>query len=1432
MSLAELQRVLQAQADAGQRVTVSEATLAQAGLRPRPGLDALLRGQLQLAADLTVGYAGQVPPPDGETLALSGPAALLGVAAATVDVAFRVTDDIADVRVAVELPDGWTLDAAFSGLGKKPFSQLDLTAIRYLVTTRTGDSYFWNGRARPLRPGAQLLSLLRLDSPLALVTGLLTGGTPADTVELTGLIDPAGGTEETPELALSAPIARGLDVPFFSLSAPRIEIGSATADDDDGGGTVAWLAFATTLSFDGQPLCDFKALISAAARQVAFSLWPLDPAAPPRLSRADTFRLLGVDYGGAVPDLLASVFETVTVTGLSATFSVGPVRLLSVGARLGASGPWGYGQFQVTQTTLELLAVPASTAPASWIPTVQAPAETVFGVSFTARARLFAAVFQGDFDLDVGYDTASGDLAVAAGFTGEMPLSAVVEGLSDGRVRLPEELEIWFGDFGAALHRPSDGQSAYTLWGAVGAAVTLPFLGVHLDGDLEALVESAEERYELVGGLLIGDSAFSVIVNLAGDEKTVAGSWTALGSEYLGIATLADAIGTPAPPISPDLDLNLKSAALGYNFSSRILALRAESAAWGRAVLVALRSDDWVFFAGLDIDRRIALSDLPVIGEKLSGIVSLSVERIRALVSSPLDAGAAALINGELARLGAEYPQAPDAGLSGAALTMVFDVAGERVAVTLATPPDPGRANEVLPRPGTALARRDAAPPSPADGTIWISVQKSFGPVSFEKVGLRYRDGELQFLMNASLAAGGLVIEALGLGAGSPLSSFEPRFTIDGLAVSYAGGPVTLSGALNGTLDPVDFTGELVLGAGQLQVGAIGGYCEVAGHPSLFAFAVLDYPIGGPAFFFITGLAAGFGFNRRLAIPPVEEVASFPFVAWARGEGNPPPMARKGIGETVRKVLGELSAAGTVAPSVGDNWLAAGVRFTSFKLVSSFALLTVAFGTRVEIALLGISSVQLPPAPARPVALAELQLKAAFIPDEGVLSVSGQLTPRSYLLSPDCHLTGGFALVTWLTGDHEGEFVLTLGGYSPRFTRPDHYPAVPRLALTWRVTSELTISGNLYFALTSAAVMAGGGLSAVWQSGAIRAWFEVEAHFLLVFEPFHYYIEARISLGVSVTINLWFTSFTITVQLGVGVEVWGPEFAGRVRVDLSIVSFTIAFGPGAPDKRTTIDWADFVDRLIPGADAAALPGPGAQQSGVVQVSVQDGLLARLSDDDGELNWVVDGEALRLVTQSAIPSTGWEFTGDIRLAPGAPDPNTDFGVGPVGLAAGELDSRHHITITAGAFLAEPVLRNVPAALWRETGFDGNGVPAGLDPLHDTTVEGVSVGFTLVPAAGQPSHTLPVRTEDLEYSPVGGPGFAWSDATAPRTDPFGGETVWETITAPGAEAVRGGLIAAMAAEGWRMPGHVDVSELASRVEYDLAADPALRLLGEQR
>ncbi len=55
------------------------------------------------------------------------------------------------------------------------------------------------------------------------------------------------------------------------------------------------------------------------------------------------------------------------------------------------------------------------------------------------------------------------------------------------------------------------------------------------------------------------------------------------------------------------------------------------------------------------------------------------------------------------------------------------------------------------------------------------------------------------------------------------------------------------------------------------------------------------------------------------------------------------------VGDQVNKTLQLLETSGVIAPTVGEYWLAFGVKFTSFELVNSFALAIVKFGSEFEI---------------------------------------------------------------------------------------------------------------------------------------------------------------------------------------------------------------------------------------------------------------------------------------------------------------------------------------------------------------------------------------------------------------------------------------------------------------------------------------------------
>ena len=110
----------------------------------------------------------------------------------------------------------------------------------------------------------------------------------------------------------------------------------------------------------------------------------------------------------------------------------------------------------------------------------------------------------------------------------------------------------------------------------------------------------------------------------------------------------------------------------------------------------------------------------------------------------------------------------------------------------------------------------------------------------------------------------------------------------------------------------------------------------------------------------------------------------------------------------------------------------------------------------------------------------ELAFLAYFDSKEQVLWVEASLTDASYLFDKNCRLTGGFALVSWF---NRGEFLLSLGGYHPKFKAPSYYPTVQRLGFNWKPFSKLTVKGEAYFTICSSAVMLGGALSAAYKAG-------------------------------------------------------------------------------------------------------------------------------------------------------------------------------------------------------------------------------------------------------------------------------------------------------------------------------------------------------------
>jgi len=593
---------------------------------------------------------------------------------------------------------------------------------------------------------------------------------------------------------------------------------------------------------------------------------------------------------------------------------------------------------------------------------------------------------------------------------------------------------------------------------------------------------------------------------------------------------------------------------------------------------------------------------------------------------------------------------------------------------------------------------------NPSDKIVF-PIQRTFGPLHCQSLGVGWVQSSemLSLLFNGGIDLDALSVDLFGLSIGVPIAHpgdfSQYDLNLDGLGLTLQSGEVEVSAALvklgpdpqvNPPRNYTEYDGEALIKAGTFAINAIGSYAYVeqggSGFTSLFIFGALDGKLGGPAFFFVTGVAVGFGYNRALVLPDQNSVTTFPLVVAASD-----PSTMGGLPPDPAKALVGLGSA--VLPQRGEYWLAAGVRFTSFDLINSTALLVVEFGDELEIALMGLSWISLPPPaapgaePAVKYAYAELGIEVKLLPSSGLFSATAVLTSNSFVLDPACKLTGGFAFYTWFgPSEHAGEFVFTLGGYHPDFTPPSYYPQVPRLGFNWPMSGDVTISGEAYFALTPSAVMAGAGLQILFSSGDLHAWFKAQMDALVEWAPFHYVVDISVSIGASYRLHLLFTTVTVSVELGAELTVWGPPTGGKVHVSWSVISFTVSFGADQSDKPPPLDWSNsdgtgFAQTLLPHKTASPSPPPAANLrtrlmahpsaieplaqtsseattaphaietpgptsvalDGVYSIVINDGLLSTIQKDSNNI-WIVRANHFTFSAVTAVPATEVDVDG--------------------------------------------------------------------------------------------------------------------------------------------------------------------------------------------
>lgn len=1017
------------------------------------------------------------------------------------------------------------------------------------------------------------------------------------------------------------------------------------------------------------------------------------------------------------------------------------------------------------------------------------------------------------------------------------PLIAQLFGNDKG---LPDEIDITRLDFSAGIY-----DQAYSFDIVTVGNWAIPF-GTDNELVFERIeVSAAYDSDNGPSGRLLCDFAvnaneFKVELDLAASDVRLYGAWANEDApiDYQDIAIALGLYGLPNIPPALDLSLTAASFELEVSEAGSSASFALTSANYGSAALVAGKDENgnWGFIFGMHsgLELSINLTDIDVVGNFVpEGMDVISINNLRfvgattalppytstevtEVLAPPVNSGLVLSIDLNIGSLFSETFSVRYGGLDDGSATD--------------TPPE----NEIAGGDTLQLDEQQGeqttgAAPGPT--STWISVQRAFGPVHIARIGFRINDDQsLSLLIDGDITLAGLSIALMGLEADIPPSApYIPSFSLAGLEVGYVSPGLTIAGALvksQGTT-ATQYTGELIFQAGNFGASAFGSYTTVNGNPSLFAFLAVNAPIGGPPFCVVTGLAAGFGYNRKLILPTIETVQTYPLVQAAMGITDP------------QATIAALDR--YIVPAQNQYWLAAGIRFTSFEMLNAYALLTASFGTQVELALMGEALLTLPiTVPGEQeliLAQADMVLLASINPSLGQIALEAQLTSRSYVLDRSAKVTGGFALYFWFGNSaHKGDFVISLGGYNPHFTLPAYYPRVPLLGLNWQVSSVISIKGGLYCAVTPSVIMAGGNLSASYALGDVKAWFTTNADFLIRFKPFYFEATMGITVGASYKMSVFFTTRTYSVSVSASLKLWGPAFAGTATVDLTVMTFTFSFGPAKRTVASAIAWPEFRTSFLP-------PEPGTlqqQQRGttngtqsLIRFNAENGLLGTF-DSNGTAVWRMDPGHTVISFSTAIPSKQATLTTDETITVPLNDANTNFGIGPMQLAPSAFNVTLAVTITRNgtadnlnSWSVELVKDNIPTGLWLNTTNSMNG---------DALVKNALCGLRFIPLAHRADKTVTLNVAGLLYytNVPNTRTWNWSPVTPPSMDYFAqGMSMFQSgLQGSSSIAARNGILDVLNGNGLAVYTHeqVELDGYISNAQNILYAAPRICYLGE--
>jgi hypothetical protein len=326
---------------------------------------------------------------------------------------------------------------------------------------------------------------------------------------------------------------------------------------------------------------------------------------------------------------------------------------------------------------------------------------------------------------------------------------------------------------------------------------------------------------------------------------------------------------------------------------------------------------------------------------------------------------------------------------------------------------------------GNAADPQPPPPSPPTKGTVDISL----GPLSIGGVALQYKENGSDKLigvtMNATFQMGPISFELIGFGfeisvQNITLKDFSKlenlQVFISGLSLGFNKPPLLIAGGFEhdtiGTEGQPDFQDIYLGGIGiswpPYTFVGLGEYAILNDYKSVFLYAKLDGPLITLEFATISGIRLGFGYNSMVRSPSLAELTSFPFIDDSDSKGTNPLDIVKNMTQ---------GSPPWVQPYESSYWLAAGMSISAFDVLTITALAMLGFRDNgVIISLYADAVAQMPPDAtdkSEMIVYVEIAMVAEMNTVDGYFRVEAALAPTSFLLTQDCHLYGGFALVYW-----------------------------------------------------------------------------------------------------------------------------------------------------------------------------------------------------------------------------------------------------------------------------------------------------------------------------------------------------------------------------------------------------------------------------------